>query len=148
MMDETKAALCIGKGMDLRAALAAAKAAGKPLLVEENLNAFLSVPRSPAELSRLATQAKGDLPSFLTAHFHLTPKQQEEVRKMPAAGKEQLRRLIDATVRSGGRLKATITALGPLPGGGVPDAVRSVSIEGEGHGGSSAGGSGKIIFTW
>ena len=92
----------------LREALAAAQAAGKPLLTEESVNSFLAAKaeREP-EFRRTLSEAQENLQEFVRSHFYLTQQQeaaldsitQEQVNKVRQALQEAVGKHYKVEVR-------------------------------------------------
>lgn len=78
----------------LRAAVAAARQANKPLLTERSLNAFTkSNSLRTAKGQRVFAEATNNLDAFIETHFHLTDEQRSELATISA---EDRQKLIDA----------------------------------------------------
>jgi hypothetical protein len=80
---------CLSKG--IREAIAAAQRTGKPLLTENNLNAFIKA--NPLRLRKgqdVSAEAIRDLNGFIQRRFHLTEAQSRELASLSAEDKSKL----------------------------------------------------------
>ena len=75
------AASCFS-AVGLRMALRDARAAGKPLLTEAELNRMIPPPQNRQAYLAAVDFAQRDLLGYLTTNFHLTPEQIEEVQSI------------------------------------------------------------------
>jgi hypothetical protein len=72
---------CLRAG--LKEALAAAQVAGKPLLTEGNLNAFIATKTEhEAEFRQSVRDAEADLKGLVRTHFHLTAEQEQALESL------------------------------------------------------------------
>jgi hypothetical protein len=100
---------CIG---NIRGALAQAKLTGKPLLLPQNVNAFIASNQGDKKLRvALAAEAKANLKAFINKHFHLTP---EQVATLDGLSARQMRVVHAAIDRAAGgtRVQMQITGSG------------------------------------
>jgi hypothetical protein len=108
--------------MGLRVALREAQAAGKPLLVEPEINRMIPPPQNRQAYLGTIDFAKRDLLGYLTANFHLTPQQIEEVRSIPREDLMKLSAFLDRAKMANRRITVRI-----MPGGAAnladPNAV-------------------------
>ena len=80
---------CLSKG--IRAALAAAQKAGKPLLTEKSLNAYIKGNSLRTQRGQsLGAEAIRDLNGFIQGRFHLTEAQSRELASLSAEDKSKL----------------------------------------------------------
>lgn len=96
-------------GTNLKAALAAARLAGKPLLTEANINAFIeahpmSAPKGQAVFSEAAT----NLGAFVNKYFYITAEQRSELATISAADRKKLAQAIERARKEGMQLKVRI----------------------------------------
>jgi len=80
---------------DLKKTIAQASETGKPLLTTKSINEIISISgdsRSPA-FNELAQEAQGDLKTFITSRFSLTPQQ---LRGLQALNREDLTKVQNA----------------------------------------------------
>jgi hypothetical protein len=73
------AAGCFASTGGIREALAQAKAAGRPLLTEANLNAHLPKPDNMKAFRHMVAEVKHDLKGYLARHYYVTPQQMREL---------------------------------------------------------------------
>ena len=100
---------CLGK--NLKAALAEARLAGKPLLTEANLNAFITAnPLSTPKGQQVFAEAGSNLEAFAVRHFYLTPEQRRELATISAEDRRKLAGAIEQARREGKQLRVRITS--------------------------------------
>lgn len=96
-------------GTNLKAALAAARLAGKPLLTEANINAFIQAnPLSTPKGQQVFAGAASNLSAFATKHFYLTAEQSSELATISAGDRRKLADAIERARNEGMQLKVRI----------------------------------------
>ncbi|HZS44940.1 MAG TPA: twin-arginine translocation signal domain-containing protein [Blastocatellia bacterium] len=109
------AALTCFTSVGLRKALAQARAEGKPLLTENNVNLHISE-ASPQILVQRAAEFKRDGKSYLIKYFHATDEQKREIMSMTP---EELRMINEAVQKCAAEHKPIKIKIIPHPGGPV-----------------------------
>jgi hypothetical protein len=94
---------CFPEGRE--AALAEARAAGKPLLTMENLN---DLAKNQEANKALAAEAIKDIPGFLRRHFHLTRSQDRQLKSVPAAKIRELAEMFKSVAENGGSARFSV----------------------------------------
>lgn len=94
---------------DIKAALAAARRSGKPLLTEKSLNDFIRAnPLSKPKGQRLGAEAARDPVSFINKYFSLTKAQAKELASLDEADKTKLKDAIQEARAQKGKITASI----------------------------------------
>ena len=121
---------CLGLG--LRAALAEAQEAGKPLLTEKGLNALVPANKpSGKELEdyrRTLEEAGRDPKAFVRKRFHLTKEQERKLDSLTASDLEAIRRALETARAKDQRLRVILVPEGERPRS-VPALALKVSTE-------------------
>jgi len=130
--------------LELRRALAQARATGKPLLIESELNAHIPRPRDRQAYLAHIDHPQRDLLGYLNTNFQLTPLQIQAIQSIPREDLLQLNALLDRARAN--NLQITVRVIrrgeaGPPPG---PNLVylRSLPITTRGEKQQQQGGSG------
>ena len=80
-------------------AIAAAQAAGKPLLTQESLNSFLTAKaEQQPEFRRTLSEAQENLKDFVRSHFHLSPEQEAALDSMTLEQVNKVRQAVQEAV--------------------------------------------------
>jgi hypothetical protein len=95
----------------LRAALAQAKQAAKPLLTEANINAHIPPVKDLTAFRAWADEVKQDPKAYLDNHFHITLEQREEIdAALDRRTVRQISEGLDRCVRERKPVRVTIIA--------------------------------------
>ena len=95
--------------LDLRAALAQARATGKPLFTENNVNRLIRAnPWKSRSGQLLAHEAEQDVKSFIRNHFYLTAEQEQELASVSAEEASRVQNKITEICMQGGKLDVRI----------------------------------------
>jgi hypothetical protein len=92
--------ICFPEGKEV--ALAAARAAAKPLLTTANLNALA---RDQEANKALAAQAIKDIPGFIRQHFYLTPAQDRQLNSLPQENIGEITKALQPIAAKGGSVQ-------------------------------------------
>lgn len=92
--------VCFPEGKEV--ALAAARAAGKPLFTTANLNALA---KDKEANKALAAQAIKDIPGFIHQHFYLTPAQDRQLNSIPPAKISEIAKALQPLAANGGSVQ-------------------------------------------
>ena len=111
---------CFADPRALRAALAQARAQGKPVLTQKTLNEFLANTNKldAATKQKMAAEAKANLSVFLSKHFATTASQKQVLLSYTPRDYNLLRGAIDTAVEKNAAINVTISH--PEPPKGTP----------------------------
>jgi hypothetical protein len=120
-------AACFGTG--LKEALAQAKAAGKPLLTVEKLNALIDTNHRKGRdsYSDFLRGSTGNYIAFLQKHFHVTDGQVHELKQLSPGQLEFLDFCVEFASKRGHKLGIGISP--PI----IPQHPNALNVPGEGH---------------
>jgi hypothetical protein len=106
---------CFADPRALRAALAQARALGKPVLTQKTLNEFLAKAHDldAATKKQMAAEAKANLSAFLSKHFATTDAQKQVLGGYTARDRAVLSSAIDTAVTKNASITVTISH--PVP---------------------------------
>lgn len=111
---------CFADPRALRAALAQARALGKPVLTQKTLNEFLAKAHDldAATQKQMAAEAKANLSAFLSKHFATTDAQKQVLGGYTARDRAVLSSAIDTAVKKNASITVTISH--PVPPRATP----------------------------
>jgi len=92
--------ICFPEGKEV--ALAAARAAAKPLFTSANLNALA---KDQEANKALAAQAIKDIPGFIRQHFYLTPAQDRQLNSLPQGTIGEITKALQPVAAKGGSVR-------------------------------------------
>jgi hypothetical protein len=120
-------AACFGTG--LKEALAQAKAAGKPLLTVDHLNALIDTHHRSGRdaYSDFLKESKGNHIAFLQKHFHLTDGQVQDLKGLSPDQLEFLDLCVEFASKRGHKLGIGISP--PI----IPQRPNALSVPGQEH---------------
>lgn len=112
LKDSATAAVAVScLSLDLRRAVAQARKEGKPVLTENNLNAFIRANRPDKEKARqLAQEAANDPKGFIRRRFYLTSTQESELDLIGTEEIEKIREILGRVIDENAQLRINIKA--------------------------------------